>query len=481
MAALFCVLAAVVTGREDKAVAWFTLAASSFFVFNPGGYQVMLWGLPPVYSLLSLAFFIGVYVAQLKLPTGVKVTVAGLVCLFASFVLGNGLLFWIALPAVLLLYEQPERLRENRGALSVFSILLCLAIAGYTLGFTTQPGSSPSAGSGWNPIEIGLFFLALTGNFVSLSMTPQPVHLAQAAGALTLLTFAIATPIAIRARTGRRRVALIWAMFGLFWLLSGLLAAIGRRAFGVGYALDASRYVTESSFFLLATLTLALIALRGSGARLRPFLLPAVALLLLAGIVCRFPQTGTANALMENSRYSQLLGKTAAEGAAWIASPAFRNIFPRTSFTEFAGDVKFLNSRGWLRPALWDEHFIRRLTELAPNSFCGSLDSITRAGDTLNLLGWAYLPNRSERAHAVIIAGFETGQQLPAILGLTSAGRERPDVAAALHLPDAGSTGWTLNVPLPETSDRRQHLLKAFAYDAETGEVCALAGARLAP
>ncbi|HMJ63258.1 MAG TPA: hypothetical protein VK493_15925, partial [Bryobacteraceae bacterium] len=134
IATSFCVLAAVVTGRglaSDKAIAWLTLAASSFFVFNPGGYQVMLWALPPVYSLLSLSFLIGVFLAQSTLPAGLKIVGAGLLSLFASFVLGNGLLFWIALPAVLLLYEDFQRLRRSRISLLLFAALLSLAVTGY--------------------------------------------------------------------------------------------------------------------------------------------------------------------------------------------------------------------------------------------------------------------------------------------------------------------------------------------------------------
>lgn len=401
VAASFCLLAALVTGRElggDKTIAWLTLAASSFFVFNPAGYQVMLWALPPVYSLLSLSFLIGVYLAQSRMPAGIKIVGAGLLSLFASFILGNGLLFWVALPAVLLLYEDFQRVRQSRVSLLIFAALLSLAIAGYVAGSIAYSGP-PGAGSGLNAIVIGLFFLALTGNFVSLSLTPQPVHLAQAAGALIILLFAVATAVALRGRTGeRRKIVLVWVFFGFFWLLSGLSAAIARHAFGIPYALNASRYVTASSFFLLATLVLAATALKDLAPALPDYrklyssLVAAVAILLCTAIVCRYPQARTANSLMENSRYSQLQGKTAANGSRLLESPAFRNIFPHTDFAEFAADVRFLNSRGWLRPPLWDERFLRHLSDLTPNATCGALDSATRAGNSVQLQGWDTSP-----------------------------------------------------------------------------------------
>jgi len=483
IAAAFCVLAAVVTGRglgKDTAIPWLTLAASCFFVFNPGGYQVMLWALPPVYSLLVLSFLIGVFLAQSTLPAGIKIVGTGLISLFASFILGNGLFFWIALPAVLLLYEDFQRLRRSRISLGVFAVLLGIAIAGYVM------GSSASTRPGLNPISIGLFFLAYTGNFVSLSVTPQPVHLAESAGALIILLFAVAAPAALRGRTAeQRKIVLVWILFGTFWFLSGLTAAVARHSFGISYALDASRYVTASSFFLLATLVVAAMALKDVGSNFpRPrglylFLMPAVAILLLVAIFCRYPQIKTGNAVMENSRYSQLQGKVAATSVGLLELASFQNIFPHSSYAGFAEEVRFLNSRGWLWPAPWDERFLRHLGDLTPNGSCGVLDSVTRAGDSVRLLGWGYLPSRSQRAHAIIVAGLEPGK-IPKILGVAFAGQQRPDVAAALHSAAALSTGWTIELPLTASGEPR-YVLQSFAYDAETGEACEMNGGRPAP
>jgi len=478
IATSFCVLAAVVTGRglaSDKAIAWLTLAASSFFVFNPGGYQVMLWALPPVYSLLSLSFLIGVFLAQSTLPAGLKIVGAGLLSLFASFVLGNGLLFWIALPAVLLLYEDFQRLRRSRISLLLFAALLSLAVIGYVVGSVSH--TRPEL----NPIPIGLFFLAHTGNFVSLSLTPQPVQLAEAAGALIVLLFGVAAPAALRGRTGeQRRIALVWIFFGLFWFLSDLSAAMARHAFGIAYALDASRYVTASSFFLLATLVLAAIALKDrSSTSLRSFVMPAVTILLLIAIFCRYPQIKTANAVMENSRYSQLQGKVAADSAGLLELPTFRNIFPHSGFEEFALNVRFLNGRGWLRPAMWDERFLRYLSGLTPSALCGLVDVATRAGNSVQLQGWGYLPSRSQRAHAIVIAGFEPGK-IPKILGVAFTGQPRPDVAAALHSQEALPTGWAIDLPLA-ASDTHRYVLQSFAYDAEDGQACEMPGGRPVP
>ena len=137
LAGLFCLLAGLVTVREmgrSSVVGWLALAAASFFVFDPAGYQTMLWALAPIYTLLSLAFFIGAYVAGSQLGVGIKILVIGLLCLFVSFDLGNGLLFWLILPAILMIYEPRHQILQQRAALRVFGFLLGLTVAGYIAG-----------------------------------------------------------------------------------------------------------------------------------------------------------------------------------------------------------------------------------------------------------------------------------------------------------------------------------------------------------
>ena len=182
LSALFCVMAAVITARElgrASIIPWLTLAVSFFFVFNPAAYQTLLWALAPVYSILSLSFMIGVYLCQSRLPVGVKIFAVALISLFASFVLGNALLFWIALPGILALYEDFRRFRRCRLALLGFAILLSLTITGYVLGSVTYTNPAPSAGTAFNAADVVLFFLAFTGDLVSSSFSPQPIQLAE--------------------------------------------------------------------------------------------------------------------------------------------------------------------------------------------------------------------------------------------------------------------------------------------------------------
>ena len=487
---LFCLLAATITAREKRrasGIVWFTLAVSFFFVFNPAAYQVMLWALPPVYSLLSLAFLIGVYLAQSKFLQEFKIVGMALLSLFASFVLGNGLLFWIALPAVLFRYEELEQLRRNKISLLIYTALLVLTIAFYVIGSANYVRHTPPTAAGLTVADIGLFFLAFTGNFVSLAISPQPVELAQVLGAVIVLLFATAaaTSLSLVKSREQRRFTLIWFYFGLFWLVSGLFVAFGRYSFGLAYALDASRYVMASSFFLVAALVLAansvvdLTAILPRNVKLYSSLVSVVAVLLCIGIYCRSQQSRTAVKLMLHSHFVRLQGVVAADSAEMIDLPARNNIFPHPSFTDFEADTRFLNAQGWLHPSQWDQQFLRHLQSLTPNSSCGTLDSATRVMNSVRLEGWGYLPTRSQRAHAIIIAGFEAGK-LPKVLGVVFTSKQRPDVAANLRTGEALSTGWTFDLPLTDL-DKHGYVVASFTYDAETGQVCETAGARPLP
>ena len=485
-----CVLAAVITGREvgrKSAITWLALAASCFFVFNPAAFQVMLTGFPPVYAWQSLLFLIGVYLAQSRLPAGMKIVATGLLSLVASFIMVNGLLFWLVVPAVLLLYEDVRRVCRRRAAIVIFGSLLAVTIAGYVVGAVTSGRYGPSSGSPRNVRDMVLFFLAYLGNLVSLSSSPQPLRLAQTVGALVVVLFVAAAFVTlIKPHRGeRQRAALIWFLFALFWLLSALGGVVQRSDFGVVYALDASRYVAAASFFVVATVVLAAFAMRDLSPAwsqhriLLSSLASAVSILLLVGIACRYPQSEAAKVWMHHFRYWELGGLVAAQSSGLLELQSFKHIFPRDDYANFKLNVLFLNARGWLRPPVWDARFVRHLRDLQPSGQCGELDSATRIDHFLRLEGWAYLPRRAQRPHAVIVAAIEPTDETR-ILGVAFISKPRGDVAAAFRSLEALGTGWTIDVPLARL-ERHRAVLKAFAYDAETGLACETHGGRPFP
>jgi uncharacterized membrane protein SirB2 len=318
-------------------------------------------------------------------------------------------------------------------------------------------------------------------------MSPQPVRLAEAAGALVLLIFVVGAVICLRLnlKKDQRRIVLIWLYFGLFWLISGLSVAVARYTFGIQYALDASRYVVAASFFVIATVVLAAIALSHLSTRVPQQLnayswfVSGCAVLAAVAIACRYEQTVPCIRLMQHMRYSELKGAVAAEASELLELPEFHDIYPHASFADFKTSLRFLNARGWLHPPLWSEGFLWNLRHLTPDPACGSLDLVTVRNGSVRLEGWGFLPSRSERAHAVIVAGFENNAK-PKLLGVAFVSKERSDVAASLHLPEAGATGWTLELPQAEMQGHR-YLVRTFSYDAISGKVCEANGERTIP
>ncbi|MBV8072803.1 MAG: hypothetical protein JO270_23065 [Acidobacteriaceae bacterium] len=484
---VFCALVTFILSCERPAKAslvCFGAGVSFFFLLNPADLQVLLWALPPVYLLLSLGFLLGVCLARSSWPVPTKIIGLAVLSLLASFTLGNGLLFWVALPCVLLLYEDFSRVRRSRVALLIYLLLFCAALVCYRLGAAYYARQTPPPASGSNVLDIALFFLAFTGNFVSLSASPQPVLVAQTIGAVIILLFFTGAAIALKLRRtrGDRRAVLVWTYFGVFWFATGVLASASRYTFGASYALDASRYVPAASFFLITALILGALALGDLKKALPRFvfaystLISMVAVILSVAAFCRFTQTRAAHELMAYSRYQELHGVIAADASGILQLAALHNIFPHEDFAEFKKDVRFLSNRHWLHPALWDERFLLGLGRQTPNPACGSVDSVQSTDASLQFTGWAYLPWRSQRAHGILIVAFQNGTD-PQLLGVAFPTKARPDVASSLGTQEALWSGWQVEVP-HEALHGRGTIVQAFSYDAETGRACELAGGR---
>ena len=254
MAALFCVLAMAVTRKAlgaASSIPWTALGAAAFFIFNPAAYQVWIWGLPLVHLLIPLLYLAGIRVVQGRAPDGVKIVAAAAAAMLASHILASGLLLWALFPLMLRPYLQPGALRRERIAAGIATALLAASVAPFVLGsFTSQaPANGPTG-----PAVLAGFFLAYTGNLVSLATDTLPVVWAGLAGAGLVAFFAIAGVLAWREFRGKPQWAAlaIWMSLGGYSLAAGALATLGRHRFGAAYAVEASRYVLASSFLPVA-------------------------------------------------------------------------------------------------------------------------------------------------------------------------------------------------------------------------------------
>lgn len=459
-AALFCVLAMAVTRRAlppGSTTPWLVLGASSFFVFNPAAYQVWLWGLPLVHLLVPLLFLAGVFAAQSAIPDRLKIVAAAAAAATASFFLTSGLLLWAMFPPLLWRWAAPRPFRRERAATVLFGLLLIVSAASYAIGSHESPAP---AGGPSGPVVMARFFLAYTGNLVSLATETAPVGWAQLAGAGLLLFFLAAGALA--ARELRRKPAwdalLVWGALGCYSILAAAMVTLGRHRFGVPYAVESSRYVLASAFLPVACVAIGclLVATLAARGRLHSCALyGTVALVLSAGVV-RVLQVDRARALMAHNHYRQLAGKVAATAANAADLPQFRNIYSTDNRPDFVISANFLNRRGWLRPPMWDLRFVEALASARPAPAFGSIDRAAILGATLRLSGRAHLTG-GERAHAVIVAAVDS-QGAARIL--------------AVLFPEG--LAWSGEIAMEQAGTN----IRCFAYNAESGEAHMLAGER---
>ena len=483
----FCVLSAWLTARElgsRSAIPWVVLGASGFFIFNPAAYQLWLWAHPALYVWPYLLFLAGVLLMQSGLAPGTKLVIAGVLAITGTFVAGNGLLLWLMLPLLLCGYHGVRALTANRLHAIVFGVLFSAAATSYTL-LLIRPQQSEVPVAACSPAAMASFFLAYTGNLVSMSLSPQPVFLAQGLGALLIVLFlaALWCEVRLATRAARRRVVLIWAVIGSFSLISGALATLARCSLGPTYPLDASRYAQASAFLPIAVVILGAMALEDLAAsaplRWKPYslLVSLLSVMVFIAVSARYGQARAAEALMQHTRFSELAGKVAALAVKEIPLPAYREIFPWDDPAGFLSSVEFLNRRGWLQPRVWDPRFVNSLPAGEDSPRTGHIDAAAFGNTGLELRGWAYLPERRERAHAVIVTAASGGS--PKIVGVAFTSQPRPDVYAATQQPETFATGWTISIA-PESipAGAARVSIRCYGYDAETGKAHLLAHPR---
>ena len=468
IACAFCLLAMGVTRRAlpaGSAIPWTVLWASAFFVFNPAAYQVWLWGLPLVYMLVPLLFLCGVAAAQSRLPDGWKIAVAGVCAWLACFTLASGLLLWALLPVVLACSTDPGVFRRERAATGLCVLLLASNLYMLGTGVLAHPGAG--AGQAKGLPAMARFFFAYTGNLVSVATEATPVAWAELAGAGLIAFFVLAVPLAAWRIKGRQEAGAlaIWTAMGVYSLGAGGMATLGRYHFGVAYAVESSRYVLASAFLPVAcvavgSLLVAALA-RQLPARLHLYswALCGTVALVAAGGAFRFLQTGRAWALMEHTHYWDLTGKVAVAAVNLVEMPEYRNIYSTDNREDFQLSANFLNVRGWIRPRLWDEGFVRELAapERRAEPGFGRVAALRVEGGKLRLAGTAVLADRGERAHAVIV------------LGRDPAGAK----ILAVWFP-AAAGAWSGEIPQPAPGTA----VRCLAYDALSGRAYALDGWR---
>lgn len=487
LAASFVILAFLITRRgvgSGSIIPWLVLASTSFFIFNPAAYQLWMWGLLPPYLLVPLLLTAVAYVTLLPVSLNVKIVFAAFAALIASLTFGGGLLLWGLVAVPVAMSAGWREVLRRRAAASIYFGLFALALGLYIhLAVTGHSQSPPAGGSGSGIGQVIGFFLAYTGNLVSGFPATDLVAWAQVFGAVILILCGASAFAAARLSFGKPEwhAVVAWCTICLYCLAAAAMVSVARRTFGVSYAVEASRYVLSAAFLPAGVVALAFISLgrlhsdQPTRARSHLLLASAVVAFLSAALVIRAAQLPQTLSAFRHSHFSQLQGKTAIAAANLFAMPQYRNIFPHDDWRDFKMLANFISGQPGFTPPMWGDAFLQTLQTAEPcTNNCGFVDKVSTLNGTLRLEGWAYLANREERAHAVLIAAVGPSSQ-PRILSVTFPGYLRSDVAKALDNLDALDTGWSAELPAVSAPVES---IRCFGYDAESGTVYRLGRAR---
>ena len=472
-----------VPGRSLRMASYAVLAATCFFLFNPAGYQVWLWSLLPVHLLLPLLLLFGIRCTQSGWSLQIRIVVCAVVALLASYTLGSGVLLWGLFAIVLLASSSIAELRRERVVVGIYAGLGFVTALTYDLGasFSHNPGQRAGL------TELAAFFLACTGNLVALSAGDTPVRLGQYTGLALLVFFSMTAYAAFRIyrQTPAFGVVVGWICVGLFSILSGMLATLGRHSFGLEYAFT-SRYVVSSAFLPVACVALAALTLEKLWDESRAqhygysVLLASLTILLFASAAFRGLQTQRGTELMRHSYFWQVGGKVALASVNVVEMPQYQNIFPHEGQANFKVLANFANQQGWLLPALWDDRYVAELgtVKRVGSLEYGQLESSAANGDKLKVTGWAWLADTQERPHAIIVVGTKPSGSTK-VLTLVFPALHRSDIQERIGKPEALVTGWSTELPLSQVAGQG-YTLRCFAYDAISGQAHLLGGERSA-
>jgi hypothetical protein len=488
MAVAFIVLMALVARQalpRGSLAPSIILSTASFFVFNPGAYQLWIWSIPPVYLIGPLLFLAAAYCAQTKLPMNGKILICAAAATIASFTFGAGVLLWALLPFVLAVSIPRRELLEKRAAIATYGLLALLTAGLHVYNLLTYHYPLP-AGEG--PVTVramASFFLAYTGNLV-LGFPAEPlISWAHGIGAILLMFLGLSTVAACKSCRAKPEwtAVTIWLCLAGYQLLAGGLVTLARHSLGANYPVEASRYVLSASFLPVATVAIAIIAVRALRCK-RPFslswysgLLCSVTAVLAICLVIRAAQTPGMLAAIRQSYKQQLRGSVALAAADLMSLPEYRGVYPHADWEGFRSVGAFVTRRAGL-PPMWDNNSILKLASLTTNSTdaCGAMDRLALREGRLSIGGWAYLKARQEPADAVIILAVPPAGSSPAkLLAIAFPEAPRLDVATLIGT-EAVATGWTADIPTSNAPTGT--LIRSFAYDVKSGDFCPLPGDR---
>ncbi len=464
---------------------------SGFILFSLAQHENWFWGFQVTFFLVQ--FFAALSILVLLIGTvssfSWRFCIAALLCVAASFSVAQGLLTWLAM--LPLVATSPKTRRSRTVATLVWLSLAAVTGALYFHQYVS-PGGAYTPDRYYalkHPVEAAHFLMVLLGNQFSRlggggvfgPQFGQPggadvkaiLTLATVIGAAFLIAYLLLAVHAIRIKAFEAYKP--WIALGLFGLLSTMMITVGRSGWGLEGALT-SRYQTAPTFLLVSVVQMAAFTFRAQRSRLKFYGFSVVLVVLLCAIAVNTISSVPQITKIQKGRQ---LGKVCLELVRYVDMTldntpyhCLWNLYP----------IKVEGKTGFLRAAeILEQLGFRKLASNfrfveAPSSDWGGFDQpggVTQQAipeQTIQLSGWAVLPDRQQLPEAIAISINDQRTFITAVRPDVT----RPDSAQLSESTRSKNSGWTAEIPL-DLLPNGEVKFHAWVYDPQNQQFVKLA------
>jgi hypothetical protein len=444
------------------------LCLVNLLLFSPVQAGNWTWGCQFVLFLVNVWLVAGIAVAVSPLSLRGKFLSCIVIAVVATFTFGGGVVMWVVIFPVALLYENRVSLIQRCWWLATWLLACAVTMTGYFFHYV-KPSVHPPLAASHKPIDYFRYISTFLGAHLSKAAPDESIIFPAILGTILMVGYLVGTLWTIRSRdVGFERKMLPWLGIGAYALTNAALAAVTRIGFGVNQGLD-SRYTTFSLYISISVIGMfAVVATKiqseakvDSAVTIHLKWLTAVSLTVLLGAHLYASAWGIN--LFKAVQRHRLHGK-----AAFLFTNVLDSEPAHTSYllVDAAGARAWannLNRAGFIHPPLIQTPELSKLDSRPQPA--GFLESVSSEGQTGRAFGWAMIPKGNRPADAVLLA-YDDPTRGAVAFALTVPVTPRAEVVQALHDYRFGLSGWSCEFERSKVPPG-DHRITAWAFDAE--------------
>jgi hypothetical protein len=445
----------------------FTICIVNFSLIQ---YENWLWGFQIAWFLINTCLILAVFILTVpkNLHPNLRLLLASLCCLIASFSSAHGLLSWLVLLPSVYLVEGITKQKKIRILVWVGLFTFCVAI--YSIGYE-KPSHHPSIFFILQqPLIAFEYFFSMIGFSLGKSIFTPIVN-----GLIIFFIFSFFNVFCFKNyKSVFFKKAVPWLSLGWFAILFALITTFGRAGFGVEQA-TSSRYVTVSILLVISCLQLCQlwILYKWQDTVKNTHIFSGFC---LGFLVCIFVFSST-SCIVEGKNIwkGNNAAKHCLEVINFIDSESPNNclqmFYPKPlRVIESSKNLQKLGFRNFPKNIIFTTKTAKNYGNIDVPS-TGYQPLILRKKDSIKLLGWGILPERRKQPFLVLLS-YGNNKSFFAYGAIFL---NRTDVAKAFNSSLYDTSGWEANVslksiPLGET------VIKAWVYDQEGQQFIQLNG-----